>query len=149
MPTKYVAGTSSGATADRLISENTTQPRPPRRYLSAEVRGPQTALLTGSVEIPLTGPEAWAPDQELPPREPGVIFVETGMIFCSAYRVFERAPQSRRTLPPTMELFTKCTTLEVHEKLLAPPTSSYGGCLFRTGFSEYQKAAPWPRRPSN
>ena len=81
--TKYVVCTSSGAVADRRIPEYTTrqpssgqaragffqniQPRPPGRYLSPVVRGPQTAPLTGPVEIPLTRQETWAPVQKLLP----------------------------------------------------------------------------------
>ena len=41
------------------------RPRPPGRYLSAEVCGPQTPHLTGSVEKPLTMAEAEAPIQKL------------------------------------------------------------------------------------
>ena len=50
----------------------------------------------------MTGPEAGAPVQKLPPGEPGVLFLDTSVIFCSVYRVFERAPRPRRTLPPTL-----------------------------------------------
>ena len=57
------------------------RPRPPGRYLSAEVCGPQTPHLTGSVEKPLTMAEAEAPIQKLLSGRGAIYFLDTGVIF--------------------------------------------------------------------
>ena len=117
--TKSMGCMSSGAAADKLISENTTgrvlrasahrirskyAHRPPVRYLSTEMCGHQTAPLTGSVEIPLTGPGAGPPFRNSSrPAGTGVLFVNTGVIFCSTYYVFERVQRPRRTFYGTLK----------------------------------------------
>ena len=105
------------AAADMLISEilmrssglprtaffQNMRPRPPGQHLPAEVHGPEVALLTRSVEIPWTGLEAGgATVQKLLPGWPGTIFLNTGVVFCTIYCVFERAPQPHRTFYGTL-----------------------------------------------
>ena len=106
-PTKYVAGTSSGAAADKLPSENTTGhvlrtylPILRTVYVSAEVCGLQTLLLTGSVEIPLTGPEATAPVQKLLPEGAWLTLFEHRRNLCSTYLFYIRKSSMATTHLP-------------------------------------------------
>ena len=119
-----MAGTSSGAGSDWLISETSTRhvlrAAADRIVSRANICRPRYAahtprLLTGSVEIPLTGhtgvilcsnycvfekapwPLSMAtfrgPTSETPRGcrgGGGVLFVDTGVIFCSNYYVFEK-----------------------------------------------------------
>ena len=116
--TKCMGCTSSGGAADKLISENTTgrvlrasahrirsehPHRPPVRCLQAKVRGHQKNPLTASAEMPLTGPGAGPPFRNSSrPAGTGVLFVNTSVIFCSTYYVFESVPLPRRTFYGTL-----------------------------------------------
>lgn len=104
-------GTSSGQPPTGL-SQN-IRPSPPGRYLFAEVCVQQTALLTGSIEMPLTSDRDTRSD--------------TIVTFYSAYCVFERAPKPRHTF---YEFFDKYGILKVRQKFLAPPKDCYADAFF-------------------
>ena len=50
----------------------------------------------------MTGPEVTALVQELLPGDPGILFWNTGVIFCNNYLVFARAARPRHTFYGTL-----------------------------------------------
>ena len=150
-----MARTSSRVTWHKLISENTTGHFPRAaadRILSEHTapssgpvpasRGtrPSNAPLTKSVEIPLTGPEAKAPVQKLLPGVPGFRFLDTGVIFCSTYCVFERARWARGTFYG--EQLYKMQNSRSASEILSSTKRSYAGSFFGQEFPGCHKAAP-------
>lgn len=90
------------AAADRIRSERTAPLFEPASVSRA--RGNRTLPLTGSVEIPLTGPEATATVQKLlRGGGAGVFILNTNIIFCNTCCVFERASQPQRLFYGTLK----------------------------------------------
>ena len=106
---KIPPGTSSGQPPTGFfqnrqpvrVDQENIQPHPPGWHLSAEERGPQTAPLNGSVEMSLTGDrKPWPPVQKLIQR--GVLFLDTGLIFCNTFWAFEKTSRPQRTFYTTL-----------------------------------------------
>ena len=109
--TEYVAGTSSGAAAGRFTSENTTghvlRPAADRSLcgsvLQAVICRPKCAALKRqSYQVHCDTFDwargwGWAPPFRNSSRgRPGVLFLDTSVILCRTYCVFERAPRPRK-----------------------------------------------------
>ena len=86
---KYLADTSSGAAADKLVSE-----------ISPGNRRQDSFRTYGSLLRSRNPP----PHSETPPRGPAIVFLSTGVVSCysSIYFVFERSPRPRRIFYRTL-----------------------------------------------
>ena len=116
--------------------------RAPGWYLSADVRSSQTALLTGSLEIPLTGLEDGAPIQKLLPGGGGAVS-SVWTPASSFVASIEQLKGLHGHDAPSMGLFEKYIILELHQKFLAPQKNSLmRGCLFRTGAPRVPQGSP-------
>ena len=122
---KMARATSSRQPLTRFFQN--IRPHPLARSLPAEVRGLHTAARPGCIEIPSTGLEAGAPAQKLFPG-PSVFFLNSGVIICSTYYVFERAARPQRTFPGP--LYKMQTSRGASEILRSTKRPLYGADLF-------------------
>ena len=102
---KYVVGMSSGAAADKLISENTTRhvQRAADHMILSEHTASSGPKSVGRGTRPSNVFLYWVCSETPPREEPCIRCLDTGLIFCSTYCVFERAPRPRRTFYGTLD----------------------------------------------